>query len=265
MTAVSRTRRRVLVGAGTLVSTGLAGCASRGTDGDQSTSQSPTTETPPRSDTPAASTTSEHEPTTSALPGTTSSTGTRDVTFESSTGSALRGTLYGEGTCGVVLVPQVNMDRESWKPQATQLATNDVLAFPIDEGEEKAAGVAGAVRYLRETQRVENVVLVGASTGGEAVLTAAAGLEDGVDGLVTLSAAGGAEHAADLTGQKLFVVSEDDESRFVDTARTLHERAASPKELLVYEGSTHGQPFFSSKHETDLLSHVVPLVEAACT
>lgn len=259
MSRHSPSRRRFVCGTSALTLGLLAGCTGN-TDGSTSTSTSsgqPTTEGTSGDGTTTADT--ADDATTTRLPAP------RDVSFEASTGTTLQGTLYGSGSCGVVLVPQVNLDRESWKPQASRLADHGALVLAIDEGEEKAAGVSGAVNYLRSEQDVDDVVLVGASTGGEAVVTAAAQLSEAPAGVVTLSAAGGVTHAADLSGQKLFVVGTRDEDRFVDTARSLHEQAPSPAELLTYDLPTHGQRFFDSPVGDDVLDRIVSLTSAACS
>ena len=185
-----------------------------------------------------------------------------DVTIPSSVG-AVDGTLYGAGDCGVVLTPQVNLDRESWEPQASRWADGYlVLAIDPIEGE-TSASVVGAIDSLREERGVESVVLVGASIGGEASVVAGAERDGIVSGVAALSPGGGEEHAEDLTGEKLFVVAADDD-RFVEATETLSERAPEPKELVVYEGDAHGQRLFDSEHASDLLDRLDAFVAAAC-
>ncbi|MBX0324314.1 alpha/beta hydrolase [Halomicroarcula sp. F13] len=208
-------------------------------------------------------TTSDATASSSATESTTT-TGSSDVSFDTSGGATVEGTLYGAGDCGVVLVPQINLDRESWRPQAERLASNGWLALAIDEGEQRVAAVRAAVEFLRSERAVSSVVLVGASTGGAAIVGAAAEIPDRVDGVVTLSAAGGAERAGALTGQKLFVVSEGDEQRFVDIATRLHDDASDPKRLLTFDGAAHGQRLFESEHSAAVWSAMFDLLGDAC-
>ncbi|WP_101294720.1 alpha/beta hydrolase family protein [Halegenticoccus soli] len=250
-------RRRFLAASGALfVGGGLAGCldesagsdgsnGNAGTDGERTTSEA------------TADGTTE---------GADDASEPRTVSFEAPHGATIEGTLYGSGDCGVVLVPQINMDRESWRPQAEALAGEGNLVLAIDEDpDDRPASVRGAIAHLRRERGVSGLVLIGASSGGEAVVVANAEAEDGaVDGTVALSAGGGADRAADLHGRLLFVVSEGDSDRFVRVARELHENAPEPKELVTYEGSAHGQGLFDSDRAEDLRGRISSLVAEAC-
>lgn len=189
-----------------------------------------------------------------------------DVTFESTDGTRIEGAVYGDSDCGVVLTPQINRDRESWEEYAQYLADEGYLAVAINEDEDDRPGsVLGATRYLTEERDARRVVLLGASSGGEASVIANARAEiDAVAGVVALSPGGGTDYASDLRGRKLFVVAEDDDERFVQTTREIHERAPEPKELQVYSGSEHGQELFETDHREDLQERTVALVDAAC-
>lgn len=245
------------------VATGaLAGCS-----GEDSTSpgaadgEDPTgTTASPRTTT--RSTEAQEATSTEAQEGTPQK---QSVSFESPAGTEVHGTLFGSGTCGIVLVPQINLDRESWFPQAERLASRGLVALPVDEGDQRAAAVRGAISFLRDEHDVDRVVLLGASTGGEAVVVAGAEAADEVDGVITLSAAGGADHAADLSGTKLFVVSEDDEERFVRIAEQLHEQAPEPKQLLVLPGGAHGQRLFESDQQQRVREEIDTLLDQACS
>lgn len=156
---------------------------------------------------------------------------------------------------------------ESWKPQATKLAKAGHTALAIDENPDKRwASVLAAVNYLRQKQNVQRIVLVGASTGEEAVVVANAGADAGrIDGTVTLSAAGGANYASQLQGRLLFVVSKNDERRFVQTAKALHRKASEPKALVTYTGDTHGQRFFTSSYSDALRNCLQAFISEACS
>lgn len=248
------TRRRLLGSGAAFGAAALAGC----TDGGSGTSTGTSTATATDGDGEPAATDDGGAPT--ATPGT------ETVTFSSRADTEITGTLYGTGDCAVVLVPQINLDRESWRPQAERLADAGHLALAIDEDPDaRAASVLGAVDHLRSERSVTQLVLVGASTGGEAVVKANAAAEDGaVGGVVALSAAGGADRAGELQGRKLFVVAEGDEDRFVQTARELHENAPDPSRLVTYEGSAHGQGLFDSPHGEDLWDELSGVVGGVC-
>lgn len=188
-----------------------------------------------------------------------------DESFEAPHGVTIEATRYGDGDCGVVLVPQVNEDRESWRSQGETIEDAGHLALPIDEDpDNRSASVRGAIRYLREEADVSSVVLVGASTGGEAVVVANAETDQSVAGTMTLSASGGADRASELQGRTLFVVATGDEDRFVQTARDLHKGAPDPTELLEYDGSAHGQGLFDSEHGDDLRDRFETFLTDVC-
>lgn len=255
------TRRRTLLILGSALSM-LAGCPTIDRTPDSTSPPNGTVTTEPLGPGPSGGET----PTANATDGDGIGTPSPfDVTFSKPEGGEVTATLYGDRDCAVVLVPQVNLDRQSWDEYARRLADADYLAMAIDEGEEdKAAGVTAAVSYLRRETDVDSIVLVGASTGGEAVVRAAAADPDAVDGVVTLSAAGGTDVAGDHTMPALFVVSEGDEERFVTTSNDLAD-GASDGELVTYEGGTHGQRLFESPHAEDLRSRLGEFLERACT
>lgn len=267
-----RTRRGILATTGiALGMAGLAGCSGirPGTEPGETgtataTSTSTSTSTSTATDRADDSTTATESPTTD----TPSADRKERVQFQSTANTQVVGTVYGApgSTCGIVMVPQINLDRESWQPQAEQLAGMGHVALPIDEDtNNRAESAQGAVSHLRGTENVERVILVGASSGGEAVVKANARAESGaVHGLVTLSAAGGTDFAGELTGRKLFVVSENDDDRFVRITRELHENAPEPKARKIYSGSAHGQGIFDTKHGDDLANRLFTLVEDVC-
>lgn len=187
------------------------------------------------------------------------------VSFGAPHGTTIEATAYGSGDCGVVLVPQINMDRESWRGQGELIAKMGHLALAIDEDpDNRSASVRGAIQYLRE-QQVSTIILIGASSGGEAVVVANATTDATVDGMITLSAGGGADHAAQLQGRLLFVVSKGDDDRFVRVARQLHQGASEPKELVEYDGSAHGQRIFDSDHGADLQKRIRSFITDVCS
>lgn len=249
-------RRGLLIASGSLLGgVNLAGCL------DGQVGSSP--------DTTSTELSSSANRTLSVATKTTQSNtiGTKDVTIKSIEGSTVRGTVYGDGTCGIILVPQINMDRESWDKEATRLATQGHLVLTIDEDpDNRAASVLGAIHYLRQEQQVERVNLIGASTGGEAVVKANAKAPAGaVDGTITLSAGGGEQYAEQLQGGLLFIVSKADEERFVTVARILHRKAPQPKQLKLYSGDAHGQRLFNSDHADALREQITQLISSACT
>lgn len=229
---------------------GVAGCLTDG-DGD------PPDVSPTAGDGGNATETEAPTPTADGTPV--------DLSFEAPHGTTIEATAYGDGDCGVVLVPQMDKDRESWRVQAEAIAGMGHLALAVDEDpDDRPASVRGAIRYLREEADASTVVLVGASSGGEAVVVANAETDEGVAGTMTLSAAGGTGRASELQGRTLFVVAANDDDRFVETARELHEDAPDPTELVEYGGSAHGQGLFDSDHGDDLRGRFEAFVSDVC-
>lgn len=247
-------RRRFLAATASVAGTlGVAGCSRFGDGSDEGGTDDDGT-TPTRTASP--------EP---AVDGSTDEFTTEDVSFEAPHGATVEATRYGDGDCGVVLVPQIDRDRESWQPQAETVARQGHLALAVDEDpDDRASSVRGAIGYLRAEAGVSTVVLVGASSGGEAVVVANAETDEAVAGTMTLSAAGGAERASQLQGRTLFVVAANDDERFVETARELHENAPDPTELVEYGGSAHGQGLFDSDHGDDLRGRFEAFVSDVC-
>lgn len=247
-------RRRVLRRtAGFVCLVGTAGCLG-GEPNEEASSQTQTDRTP------------ETDATDDVPTSDTENGSPQSVSFEAPHGATIDATLYGSGDCGVVLVPQINKDRGSWKQQAEMIAELGHHVLAIDEDpDNRSASVRGAIQYFRAERDVSTLVLIGASSGGEAVVVANAKSDAGtVDGTITLSAGGGADRAANLHGRLLFVVSKNDDDRFVRVARQLHENAPGPKELVEYNGSAHGQGIFETTHGDDLRNRVRTLLSNAC-
>lgn len=261
-------RRRFLSRTAVVTSTlSLAGCLTGDSDSSGDGGTGTTTTDEERATTDKTETTEETTTETSASQKSDDSTteSPRSVSFEAPHGTTIKATAYGSGDCGAVLVPQINLDRESWQPQAEMIADMGHLALAIDEDpDNRAASVRGAIQYLRQQQEASTIILLGASTGGEAVVVANAKTDATVDGTITLSAAGGADYASDLQGRSLFVVSKGDEDRFVRIAQELHQGAPEPKNLVEYDGSAHGQRIFTSDHGDDLRNRIRTFISDVC-
>ena len=258
MTSDTSSRRRFLARTVVVTSSlGLAGCLTGSSDSRNDGGSGATTTD---GDSSTATETSSSSETSDAI-----TESPRSVSFEAPHGATIKATAYGSGKCGVVLVPQINLDRESWQPQAEMIADMGHLALAIDEDpDNRSASVRGALQYLRQQQGVSTIILIGASTGGQAVVVANAKTDTTVDGTITLSAAGGSDYASELQGRSLFVVSKGDEDRFVRITRELHQDAPEPKKLVEYEGSAHGQRIFTSNRGDELRDRVRTFVSEVC-
>lgn len=146
-------RRGFLGAAGLSRSLTLAGCLDSSDSSDSADSPEGSSDASGENSTNASGSANEFDRTDASEP--------EDVTFESTTGTELEGTIHGEGRCGVVLTPQINLDRESWSEQARRLADEEYSALAIGEDEDDRPGsILGAVRHLTEERGTERIVLV---------------------------------------------------------------------------------------------------------
>lgn len=186
--------------------------------------------------------------------------------FPGTGGQPLVGYTLGTGSVGVVLGNQAGNDACSWLGYANDLVQKGyrVMAFDFNgEGDSAPSDgsggddVAAAAKYLRSQPGVSDIVLIGASRGGTAVLAAATNLQPPPKAVVSLSAPGvfnrddAASVVEKLTMPTLFIAAEDDTSFAVD-ARSMSERAPQGVATLkIVSGSSHGQ------------SLVIPALEGA--
>jgi pimeloyl-ACP methyl ester carboxylesterase len=175
--------------------------------------------------------------------------------FPTSDGATLVGLTLGRGRTGLVLGHQLGSDLCEWLPQARAFARRGyrVLVFDFAGYGDSRPGpdsrvdtdVVAATAELRR-RGADQVVLVGSSMGGTAVLSAATRIRPPVAGVVSLSGASGfggvdAEGAmARLRVPVLFVVGADDQ-HFTEQARQMYRAArAADRRLLVVPGGGHG-------------------------
>jgi hypothetical protein len=156
------------------------------------------------------------------------------------------------GTTGVVFANQSASIACGWLPYARNVARGGVRSLVFDYGTaQREDEVLAAARWLR-AHGAHRVVLVGASIGGRAVVTAAARAHRGVvDAVVSLSGERilGAQRdiaidARRLRTPTLWVSSlNDGYTNFADETRQLYRAAkghARPDRLLVVGGDDHG-------------------------
>ncbi len=178
----------------------------------------------------------------------------QEVSFRSSDGFLLRGSLFGGGGRAVVLSHGFPEDQSSWFEVARSLADRGYLALTYDfrgygasEGRRTVGlidrDVRAAIEFLRRDRGVERPALVGASMGGTASLIAAAGVP--VAGVVTLSAPArfrGLDAVAQVgrvSVPKLIVAARGDGSAAA-SAEKLYEQTDEPREIRIVAGSAHG-------------------------
>jgi pimeloyl-ACP methyl ester carboxylesterase len=174
------------------------------------------------------------------------------VSIPTHDGGLIYADLYGKGTRAVVLAHGGRFNKESWAPQARELAGAGfrVLAFDFrgygkSRGPGQADGplyldVLAAVRYLK-THGSTTVAAVGASLGGGAVGDAAIEAPGEIERVVFLGSSPD-RPAEKLRCRSLFIVARDDPSSYgLPRVRAQYEAAPQPKELIVVDGSAHAQ------------------------
>jgi pimeloyl-ACP methyl ester carboxylesterase len=201
------------------------------------------------------------------------------VSFATEDGGLIYADLYGEGDRGVVLAHGGRFTKESWRPQAQQLARAGfhVLAFDFRGfGQSHGPGdsdmftapmrldVLAAVRYLRKNG-ARTVAIVGGSLGGGAAADASVASQPGeINGLVLLAADwnGPAER---IKTPLLVIVARDDandEGLRLPRIRAWFDKAPQPKKLLVLEGSAHAQFLFQTDQSDRVMREVLQFVSA---
>jgi pimeloyl-ACP methyl ester carboxylesterase len=185
-----------------------------------------------------------------------------ELWFYAADGTKLVGHRFGKGTTAVILAHQSEGSLCDWLPYARRLAARGYFAFPIDfrgygfsqvrtgrAANRYAADLAAAVKAMRRLGK-KKIVLVGASMGGIAAVTAAANIAPAVDGVVSVSAPArfrgmdAVKTAPRLRVPVLYLAAEDDDNAgydFSEDATALEAATASAdKRLEILPGSLHG-------------------------
>jgi pimeloyl-ACP methyl ester carboxylesterase len=170
--------------------------------------------------------------------------------------SALAGYLFGTGRVGVVFAHQSDGDACDWMPEATRLAKLGyrTLALDLDGyGASKTLSrpysddVVDAIDFLTG-QGVTSIVLIGASMGGNAVLTAAVQTRARLAAVIALSSpaqysgSDALAAAAHITAPLLLMCGTQDTS-FVGDVRDIYAAATATKhkKLVLVDTDAHGK------------------------
>jgi pimeloyl-ACP methyl ester carboxylesterase len=185
------------------------------------------------------------------------------ISFSTEDGGVIFADVYGSGDRGVVLAHGGRFDKESWAPQARQLAAAGFRVLAIDfRGYGKSHGpgdsdplgaplkldVLAAVRYLKASG-AKRVSLVGGSMGGSAAGDASIAAPAGEIDRVVMLGASPNESAEKLKAPNLWIVARDDTSGSglrLPGIREQFAKAPEPKKLIVLDGSAHAQYLFAT-------------------
>lgn len=161
------------------------------------------------------------------------------------------------GETGAVLVHQSGFDAESWDEFATLLQKEGIASLALEST--SLEDVQSGIRFLSRHDK-QHIVLIGASIGGGAVQSAASTDKTGVVKLAILLGTATGNMNDDHETEKLFIVTEND--FFSAQTYSSFEKAAEPKELMVYSGSAHGQEMFKEEYGMDLIRIILRRIGA---
>jgi pimeloyl-ACP methyl ester carboxylesterase len=113
----------------------------------------------------------------------------------------------GKSHKAVVFVPGAVFNKESWYFLSELLRKSNIASLSLDG--KTPSDVLSAVNYLKDRD-FKNIVLVGGSMGGGAILSALAKrIDESIDGVIVLAPAGGSPLKSKKI-RKLFVVAKAD-------------------------------------------------------
>lgn len=208
-------------------------------------------------------------------------TASRVVTFTTSDGAMLQGTLYGSGTTVVIFSTMGAQKQDTWTKMAQATADAGYLAltynfrFWVSETKIQddlrayiADDLRAAIAFARE-QGAQQIVLAGASLGGMATAKVAGEARAAAVIIMAspLSAKGLTVKVEDrelqaLTMPKLFVSAEHDAVVAPADARRPYDQAPQPKEIYLYPGTAHGTDLFETEHAADLTQRLLAFIHA---
>jgi len=196
------------------------------------------------------------------------------ISFPTSDGGVIFADLYGSGEKAVVLAHGGRFNKESWAPQAKQLAAAGFEVLAIDfRGYGKSHGpgdkdpmdarldldVLAAVRYLHQAG-AKRVSAIGGSMGGSAAGDAAIEAGPGeIDRIVMLGAAPN-QPAKKLRVPALFIVARNDTSGDgprLPGIQKQYDKTPQPKKLVILPGSSHAQYLFQTDQAERVMREIM--------
>lgn len=190
------------------------------------------------------------------------------VNFKTEDGGTIEASLF-EGTkdLAVVFSHGAVFNKESWYVLCEKLQAKGVTSLSLDlrgYGKSKkgntnkmAYDILGAIDYLT-AKGFKNIVLVGGSMGGAAILNALElKTEATIRKVVLLSPASNIGIGSDSI-EKLFVVSENE--GFYARVKESFDNSVQPKEFKEFEGSYHAQHMFKSDYAEELSQLIIDFI-----
>ena len=161
-----------------------------------------------------------------------------------------------EGGRAAVLVHQSGATMESWRDFAKRLESRGMTALSLANS--TPSDVAAAVGFLQDEGH-DDIVLIGASIGGGAVLQAVkANGWPSVRRIVLLAnSSGPGPQSSEIA--KLFLVAKQD--FYAAGTYSAYEKTAEPKRLVEFEGREHGQALLEGEHAEQALDVVLSFID----
>lgn len=164
------------------------------------------------------------------------------------TSTTVEGLIYGSGTTAIIFANQVNWTLCGWQPYPKYFATKGYLTATFNYSN-IAPYDDDVLAFVEEVRRrgATAVILLGASKGGTAVLSAGAKATPPVDGVISLSGPSFYQRVsaqAVMEGYPvpvLFMAARDDRP-FADDAQRLYDACTqADKDIIIQVGSSHGR------------------------
>ena len=202
------------------------------------------------------------------------------VSFTTSDGITLAGTLYGSGSTAIILSNMGDNDPAPWDAFAPGLAGRgyQVLTykyryptrttrFDSDMANHTLDDLRAAIAFMRE-QGAQRLVLVGASLGGMATAKAAA-TENPAAVVIIASPIDLSDYdfvveqteLDAITAPKLFVGGQGDQIVPFADVQQMFDLSPQPKQLHAYPGTAHGVELFRTEHGDDLRQRLIAFIE----
>ena len=194
-----------------------------------------------------------------------------------SEGETLLGDLFGDlpSRRAAILVHGQNWDASGWRDVAPRFVASGIPALALNlRGYDGSTGRTNdfappapwspvidlrAAKALLRERGAREIVLVGASMGGHAIL--ASSFESDVECIVSISAPVVAvpdELSRRVTGRKLFMCADGDSA----APHVLHsfDVVSRPKTLLIFGGSEHSRAMFVAPYGPEVIDAIVDFV-----
>ena len=193
------------------------------------------------------------------------------IRFRTEDSEDLWGSVFGVGEIAVILTHMRGRDQTSWFPFARFVAESGYKVLTFDfRGYGKSTGtkdtrmdrdLEAAIAYMR-AKGAKQVVLIGASMGGTAVIELAS--ESQVQGVAALSPPAEFGRINALTAVEsmviplLLIVAENDFQYYSDARKI--ESAAAATQFLLVEGQQHGTNMIA-EHRNEIFANLLAFLD----